>query len=86
MKNIIDKEKSGSVVIRRALDNIKSAEAKLYKRATLAGFDLCINFEYSNKMLIPPPDNTIPAEIPSKQVRTGAIFGKPEMCVLQKCS
>ncbi|MFS7978267.1 putative AH/BAR domain superfamily protein [Helianthus anomalus] len=84
MKQIIDKEKSVSVVIRRALDSIKSAGEKLYKRAALADFDLCINFEYNNKVQIPPPNNTIPAEIPSKQVRTGTIFDKPEMRVVFK--
>ncbi|MFS7911852.1 hypothetical protein Hanom_Chr02g00122991 [Helianthus anomalus] len=66
MKQIIDKDKSASVVMRRALDSIKSAGEKLYKRATLTEFDLCINFEYSNKVLIPPPNNTVLAEIPSK--------------------
>ena len=84
MKNIIDEWKGSSVVIRRALDSLKSAGAKIYKRAALADFDLCINFEYSNKVLIPPPNTSFPAEIPSKLVRTRAIFDKPEMCVVFK--
>ena len=84
MKNIIDEWKGGSVVIRRALDSVKNAGAKLYKRAALADFDLCINFEYSTKVLIPPPNTTIPAEIPSKLARTGAIFDTPEICAVFK--
>ncbi|KAF5794716.1 hypothetical protein HanXRQr2_Chr08g0331281 [Helianthus annuus] len=77
LKQIIDKDKSNSVVIRRALDSIKNAGEKLYQRAALTDFDLCINFEYSNKVLTPPPNKTIPAEIPPNKVRTGAIFDKP---------
>ncbi|MFS8023971.1 hypothetical protein Hanom_Chr16g01457811 [Helianthus anomalus] len=84
MKNIIDEWKGGSVVIRRALDSVKNAGAKLYKRAALTDFDLCINFEYSTKVLIPPSNTNIPAEIPSKLARTGAIFDTPEICAVFK--
>ncbi|MFS8018418.1 hypothetical protein Hanom_Chr15g01391841 [Helianthus anomalus] len=82
LKQLIDKEKSNSVVIRRALD--KDAGEKIYQRAALTDFDLCINFEYRSKVQTPPPNNTIPAEIPLSKVRTGAIFDKPEMCVVFK--
>ncbi|MFS7932477.1 hypothetical protein Hanom_Chr04g00368331 [Helianthus anomalus] len=81
---VTDKDKSNSVMIRRALDSIKDAGEKIYQRAALTDFDLCINFEYSSKVLTPPPNNTIPAEIPLSKVRTGAIFDKPEMCVVFK--
>ncbi|MFS7991887.1 hypothetical protein Hanom_Chr12g01075881 [Helianthus anomalus] len=84
MKNIIDEWKGNSTVIRRALDSLKSAGAKLYQRAALADFDLCINFEYSTKVLIPPPNTSIPAEIPSKLARTGAIFDIPEIFAVFK--
>ncbi|MFS7975817.1 hypothetical protein Hanom_Chr10g00885151 [Helianthus anomalus] len=84
MKNIIDEFKGNPVVIRRALDSLKCEGAKVYKRAALADFDLCINFEYSTKVLIPPPNTSIPAEIPSKLVRTGTIFDTPEICAVFK--
>ncbi|MFS8024400.1 hypothetical protein Hanom_Chr16g01462781 [Helianthus anomalus] len=83
-KQLIDNDKSSAVVIRRALDSIKKAGEELYQRAALTDFDLCINFEYSKKVLTPPPNNTIPAEIPPNKVRTGAIFDKPEICVVFK--
>ncbi|MFS7987418.1 hypothetical protein Hanom_Chr11g01022441 [Helianthus anomalus] len=69
--------------IRRALHNIKEAGRKMYHRATLADFDLCINFEYSRKVHTPPPNNTIPAEIISK-ARTGVIFETPKILVVFK--
>ncbi|MFS7917387.1 hypothetical protein Hanom_Chr03g00188421 [Helianthus anomalus] len=57
---------------------------KIYQRAVMEDFDLCINFEYSSKVLTPPPDNTIPAKIPPSKARTRAIFEKPEMSVVFK--
>ncbi|MFS7997945.1 hypothetical protein Hanom_Chr12g01147951 [Helianthus anomalus] len=84
LKQLINKDKSNSVVIRRALDSIKNTGEKIYQRATLTNIDLCINFEYNSKVLTPPPNKTIPAEIPISKVRTGAIFDKPEMCVVFK--
>ncbi|MFS8003643.1 hypothetical protein Hanom_Chr13g01216321 [Helianthus anomalus] len=81
---VTDKDKSNSIMIRRALDSIKDAGEKIYQRAALTDFDLCINFEYNSKVLTPPPNNTILAEIPLSKVRTGAIFDKLEMCVVFK--
>ncbi|MFS7953040.1 hypothetical protein Hanom_Chr07g00613961 [Helianthus anomalus] len=84
LKQLIDNDRSSAVVIRRALDSIKKVGEKLYQRAALTDFDLCINFEYSNKVLTPPPNNSIPTEFPLNKVRTGAIFYKPEICVVFK--
>ncbi|MFS7997890.1 hypothetical protein Hanom_Chr12g01147321 [Helianthus anomalus] len=84
LKHLIDNDRSSAVVIRRALDSIKKEGEKLYQMAALTDFDLCINFEYSKKVLVPPPNNTIPAEIPLNKVRIGAIFVKPEICVVFK--
>ncbi|MFS7938050.1 hypothetical protein Hanom_Chr05g00434911 [Helianthus anomalus] len=70
LKQLIDNDRSSAVVIRIALDNIKKAGEKLYQRAALTDFDLCINFEYSKSVLVVPPNNTIPAEIPLNKVRT----------------
>ncbi|MFS7928636.1 hypothetical protein Hanom_Chr04g00323071 [Helianthus anomalus] len=84
LKQLIDKEKSNTIQIRRALDNIKDVGMKIYQRAALAYYDLCVNFEYSSKVLTPPPDNTIPAEILLSKARTGSIFDKPEMSMVFK--
>ncbi|MFS7913335.1 hypothetical protein Hanom_Chr02g00140641 [Helianthus anomalus] len=70
LKQLIDNDRSSAVVIRRALDSIKKAGEKLYKRVALTDFDMCINFEYNNKVLTPPPNNSIPAKIPLNKVRT----------------
>ncbi|MFS7953020.1 hypothetical protein Hanom_Chr07g00613761 [Helianthus anomalus] len=83
MKEITDQQKGNIVHIRRALHSIKEAGKKIYQRATLADFDLCINFEYNRKVQTPPPNNTIPAEILFK-ARTRAIFETAEMSVVFK--
>ncbi|MFS7917362.1 hypothetical protein Hanom_Chr03g00188131 [Helianthus anomalus] len=57
---------------------------RIYQIAALEDFDLCINFEYSSKVLTPPPNNSIPAKIPPSKARTRAIFEKPEMSVVFK--
>ncbi|MFS7918787.1 hypothetical protein Hanom_Chr03g00205261 [Helianthus anomalus] len=44
MKQIIDQENGNTIHIRRALHKIKEAEKKIYQRAALADFDLCIIF------------------------------------------
>ncbi|MFS7916857.1 hypothetical protein Hanom_Chr03g00182281 [Helianthus anomalus] len=83
MKQIIDQQKGNSRYNRRALHSISKEGRKVYHRAALADFDLCINFEYNKKVHIPPPNNTIPAEIISK-ARTRAIFETPIISVVFK--
>ncbi|MFS7917909.1 hypothetical protein Hanom_Chr03g00194741 [Helianthus anomalus] len=54
MKQLVDKEKGNTKYKRRAI-NIYKAGRKLYQRAALADFDMCMSFEYNKKLHTPPP-------------------------------
>ncbi|MFS7936055.1 hypothetical protein Hanom_Chr05g00410921 [Helianthus anomalus] len=83
MKQIVDQEKGNTKYNRRVIHSISEAGRKNYQRAAMADFDLCITFEYSMKVHIPPPNTTVPAEVMSK-ARTRSIFETPELSVVFK--
>ncbi|MFS7963213.1 hypothetical protein Hanom_Chr08g00735421 [Helianthus anomalus] len=69
--------------VRRALNSLSKAGVKLFERATLSDFDLCINFDYvhKKKVHIPPPDKSIHAEH-EEETRTGVILEQPELSIV----
>ncbi|MFS8001365.1 hypothetical protein Hanom_Chr13g01189551 [Helianthus anomalus] len=83
LKKIYDQDKGNTRFVRRALYSLSKARVKLFERAALSDFDLCINFDYvhKKKVHIPPPDTSIPAEL-EEEARTGVIFEKPKLSVV----
>ncbi|MFS7938435.1 hypothetical protein Hanom_Chr05g00439681 [Helianthus anomalus] len=83
LNRIYDKDKGNNKFVRRALDIMSKAGVKLFERATLSDFDLCINFDHVHKknVHIPPPDTSIHTEL-EKEARTRVIFEQLEISVV----
>ncbi|MFS7904101.1 hypothetical protein Hanom_Chr01g00032031 [Helianthus anomalus] len=79
LKRINDQDKGNTRFVRRAIDSLSKAGVKLFEKAALSDFDLCINFDYvhKKKVHIPLPDTSIPAEV-EEETRTSVIFEQPE--------